>query len=109
MSWKLVFLPEAEKDFKKLSGNERIIVVKALDKIATNPLPTNEGGYGKPLGNKQGNQLSGFFKVKIKNLGIRIVYKLIKVDEEILVVIIGARADDEVYNIAGKRILKHNI
>ena len=71
MNWKLVFLPEAEKDFKCLSGNERIFVAKALNKVLENPLPTNEGGYGKPLGNKQGNNLSGFLKIKLKNLGTR--------------------------------------
>ena len=109
MSFKLVFLPEAEKDFKRLAGNERIIVAKALNKVLENPLPVNEGGYGKPLGNKQGNDLSGFFKIKIKNLGIRIVYKLIKVDGQMLVVVIGARADEEVYNVAKKRAVKHKI
>ena len=66
MNWKLVYLPEAEKDFKGLSGNERIVVAKALNKVLKNPLPVNEGGYGKPLGNKQGNNLSGFLKIKLK-------------------------------------------
>lgn len=109
MKWKLVFLPEAEKDFGNLAGNERIVVAKALNKVLENPLPVNKGGYGKPLGNKQGNNLSGFLKIKIKNLGIRIVYKLVKVNGQMLVVVIGARADDEVYDIAGSRIVKHNI
>ena len=45
MNWKLMFLPEAEKDFKGLSGNERIVVAKALNKVLENPLPVNEGGY----------------------------------------------------------------
>lgn len=109
MNWKLVYLPEAEKDFKNLSGNERIVVAKALKKVLENPLPTNEGGYGKPLGNKQSNNLSGFLKIKLKNLGIRIVYKLIKIDNQMLVVVIGARADDEVYDVAKKRADKHEI
>lgn len=109
MNWKLVFLPEAEKDFKNLSGNERIVVAKALNKVLENPLPVNEGGYGKPLGNKQGNNLSGFLKIKLKNLGIRVVYKLIKIEGQLLIVVIGARADDEVYDVAKKRADKHNI
>lgn len=109
MNWKLVFLPEAEKDFKNLSGNERIVVSKALNKVLENPLPVNEGGYGKPLGNKQGNNLSGFLKIKLKNLGVRVVYKLIKIEGQLLVVVIGARADDEVYDVAKKRADKHNI
>lgn len=109
MNWKLVYLPEAQKDFKELSGNERIVVAKALKKVLENPLPVNEGGYGKPLGNKQGNNLSGFLKIKIKSLGIRVVYKLIKINGQMLVVVIGARADDEVYDIAQKRAQKHEI
>lgn len=109
MNWKLVFLPEAEKDFKNLSGNERIVVSKALNKVLENPLPVNEGGYGKPLGNKQGNNLSGFLKIKLKNLGIRVVYKLIKIEGQLLIVVIGARADDEVYDVAKKRAEKHDI
>ena len=107
MNWKLLYLPEAERDFKELSGNERIVVAKALKKVLGNPLPVNEGGYGKPLGNKQGNNLSGFLKIKLKSLGIRIVYKLMKINGQMLVVVIGARADDEVYDIAKKRAEKH--
>ena len=109
MNWKLVYLPEAEKDFKELSGNERIVVAKALEKVLENPLPVNEGGYGKPLGNKHGNNLSGFLKIKLKSLGIRVVYKLIKIEGQLLVVVIGARADDEVYGMAKTRADKHEI
>lgn len=75
MNWKLVYLPEAVKDLKNLAGNQRLLVVKAIDKVLQNPLPANEGGYGKPLGNKQGNNLAGFLKIKLKNAGIRVVYR----------------------------------
>lgn len=109
MNWKLVYIPEAEKDFKELSGNQRIVVAKALNKVLENPLPVNEGGYGKPLGNNQGNNLSGFLKIKLKSLGIRVVYKLIKINGQMLIVVIGARADDEVYETAKKRAQKHDI
>jgi hypothetical protein len=36
-------------------------------------------------------------------LGIRIVYKIIKADTIMKIVVIAARADDEVYEIAAKR------
>ena len=109
MNWKVVYLPDAEKDFKELSGNQRIVVAKALKKVLENPLPVNEGGYGKPLGNKHGNNLAGFLKIKLKSLGIRVVYKLIKINGQMLVVVIGARADDEVYDVAKNRAQKHEI
>ena len=107
MNWTLKFLPEAAKDLKNLAGNQRIMVAKAIDKVLENPLPTQEGGYGKPLGNKQGNDLSGFLKIKLRNAGIRVVYKLIKTETEMLVVVIGARADEEVYETAKRRAAKH--
>lgn len=109
MNWKLVYLPEAAKDLKNLAGNQRLLVVKALDKVLENPLPVSEGGYGKPLGNKQGNDLAGFLKIKLKSAGIRIVYRLIRTESEMLVVVIGARSDDEVYDTAQHRIKKNNL
>ena len=94
MKWTLKFLPEAAKDLKNLAGNQRIMVAKAIDKVLENPLPENEGGYGKPLGNKNGINLTNFLKIKLKSAGIRVVYKIIKTETEMLVVVIGARADD---------------
>ena len=109
MNWNVMYLPEAEKDLKDLDGSQRILVLKAIKKIQQNPVSQNEGGYGKPLGNKNGNNLSGFLKVKLKSAGLRIVYKTVKVNGMMLVIVIGARADDEVYDIAAKRIRYNNI
>lgn len=109
MNWKLVYLPEAAKDLKNLAGNQRLLVVKALDKVLENPLPVSEGEYGKSLGNKQENDLAGFLKIKLKSAGIRVVYKLIRTESEMLVVVIGARADDEVYDTAQHRIKKNKL
>ena len=50
-----------------------------------------------------------FLKIKLKSAGIRVVYKLIKTETEMLVVVIGARADDEVYDTAQHRAEKHNL
>ena len=33
MSWKLEYLPEAEKDLKDLDGSQRILVLKAIKKV----------------------------------------------------------------------------
>lgn len=109
MNWQVKYLPEAKEDLKSLAGNQRILVAKAIEKVRQNPLPVNEGGYGKPLGNKGNNDLSGFLKIKLRGAGIRVVYKVIKTETEMLIVVIGARADDEVYQIAGKRVKKHEL
>ena len=75
MTGTLKFLPEAQKDLKNLAGNQRLLVGKAIEKVRQNPVSIYEGGYGKPLGNKSGNDLSGLFKIKLRNAGIRVVYK----------------------------------
>lgn len=109
MNWSLKFLPEAQKDFERLAGNQRILVAKALKKVQQNPLSIYEGGYGKPLGNKGGTDLSGLMKIKLRDAGLRIVYKLIRTETEMIVVVIGARADDEVYQIAQARTIKNKL
>ena len=38
MNWKLVFLPEAQKEFEALAGNQRLLVAKALKKVQQNPV-----------------------------------------------------------------------
>jgi mRNA interferase RelE/StbE len=109
MSWELVYLPEAEKDLKSLDGSQRILVQKAIKKVQQNPLPVDENGYGKPLGNQSGSSLSGFLKIKLRAAGLRVVYKLQRTESEMLVIVIGVRADEEVYDIAQKRAVKHEL
>lgn len=109
MSWKIVYLPEAVKDMKSLAGNQQLLVAKALNKVSVNPLPESEGGYGKPLGNHNNSMLAGLLKIKLKSAGLRIVYKLIRTETEMLIIVIGARADDEVYDAAQRRAEKHSL
>lgn len=109
MNWELVFLSEAVRDLKNLDHSQQLLVLKSIKKVQTNPLPTSRGGYGKPLGNKNGNNLSGFLKIKLRDAGIRVVYKLVKTETQMLIIVVGARADNEVYEIAAKRIKKHDL
>lgn len=107
--WELSFLPEAREDLRALDGSQRIRVVKAIAKVQSNPLPSSEGGYGKPLGNKRLSQLSGLMKVKLKSDGIRIVYKLERIEYAMRIVVIGVRSDDAVYREAQKRRESHGL
>lgn len=109
MNWEVKYLPEVEKDFRQLARNQQLLVAKAIRKIKENPLPQAEGGYGKPLGHKRGINLTGFLKVKLRGAGIRIVYKLIRTDTQMLVVVIGMREDEEAYELAQRRVQKHNL
>ena len=107
--WELSFLPEAREDLRALDGSQRIRVVKAIAKVQSNPLPSSEGGYGTPLGNKRLSQLSGLMKVKLKSDGIRIVYKLERIEHAMRIVVIGVRSDDAVYREAQKRRESHGL
>lgn len=109
MNWSVVYLPEAVKDLKKLGRDRQLSVLKAIAKVKTNPLPARECGYGKPLGNKSGNDLTSFLKIKLRDAGIRVVYKLVRTETQMLIVVIGARADDEVYDAAENRKKKHGL
>lgn len=103
MNWQVEYLPEALKDLRELDGSQRLLVRKAIAKVSKNPLSKKDGGLGTPLGNKSGNNLTGFLKIKLLKAGLRIVYKLVQTEDQMLIVVIGARADDEVYEIAAAR------
>ncbi len=109
MNWTVVYLPEAAKDVAVLSRNQQISVKKAIDKVQQNPLPQSEGGYGKPLGNKNGMNLSNLLKIKLRGEGIRVVYKLYCTDEQMLIIVVGVRDDAEVYRTAHQRRIRHEL
>ena len=103
MSWNYKYSSGADEDLSKFNAFQQRQITKAVEKVSKNPLPQNEGGLGKPLGNKQGLNLTGLCKITLKQLGIRIVYELIRTDEFMEIVVIAARADEEVYHIAAQR------
>ena len=104
MSYHVEYTESSEADLKALDGSQQKIVRKAIDKISENPLPKKEGGYGNPLGNRGHNNLAGLCKIKLLKLGIRVVYKLIRERKVMKIIVIAARADNEVYDIATKRL-----
>lgn len=109
MSWEVRYLPEVLDDFRALDGSRRVLAKKAIAKVRTNPLPDTEGGYGKRLGNRDNRQLAGFLKVKLRGAGLRVVYQLVRQKDRMVLIVIGAREDDEVYHIAHQRIQEHNL
>lgn len=101
--WQVEYFKEAVEDLKRLDYSQRLQVLKAIDKVSSNPLPQTEGGYGKPLGNRNNTKLAGYLKIKLKKLGLRVVYKLVRENDVMKVIVISARVDDEVYLMARKR------
>ncbi len=109
MNWKIEFLDAARKDLKRLDHSIQIQVVKGINKVAQNPLSVSEGGYGKPLGNKGGKKLTNLLKIKFRGIGIRVVYKVERTDTLMIIIVISARTDEQVYHEAAKRRDQHDL
>ena len=45
MKWEVKYLPEVLEDLRRLDGSQRILVLKAIEKVRENPLPDTEGVY----------------------------------------------------------------
>ena len=104
MNWKLRYLNEVEDDLQKLDGSQRTRVRKAIKRTLTNPLPRSQGGYGIELGHKGGINLASFLEIKLRSEGLRVIYKLIHKETEMLVIIMS-----KVYNDDQDRITQHRI
>lgn len=106
MAWEIRITEEAKKDYKKIEGSVKKQVLAGIVKVSKAPLPSPDG-YGKPLGNKNGNKLTGFFKIKYRDIGIRVVYTLV-IDRKIMnIVVISQRDDNYCYDMAGKLYEKY--
>lgn len=103
-NWQILYTPEAERDLKSLNRTQQIQVLKAIRKVSDNPLPNSEGGYGKPLGNHISSKLSGYMKIKLLKLGLRVVYGIERKDNIMKIIIISVRDDGTVYKMAYERI-----
>ena len=101
MAYKIAFLPDAEKDFENLAGSLKKQAAKKIDSLADNPF------LGKPLGNKLGIDLTGFYKLYFAKKKYRIVYRLMREHIEVIEIIgIGKRDKAEVYKLIAKRLKK---
>ena len=109
MMWVIEFLEEAEKDMKKLDHSAQVQVLKGIRKVSQNPLSVEEGGYGKPLGNKIGINLTNLMKIKFRDIGIRVVYKIERIEGIMKIIVISARMDEQVYKEAAKRREKYDL
>ena len=103
MSWKIEYIKEAQRDLQKLDAYNRRIILKAIEKTAQRPLPPPDG-IGKPLGNHAAANLSGYYKIKLRDLGYRVVYGLVREGNIMKVIVISIRDDDAVYREAERRI-----
>lgn len=99
MPWKIEFIPEAEKDFAALDGSVRKEIARKMDELAEDP------HLGKPLGNKFGMNLTGFYKLYTGRKKYRIVYRIIAERIEVIEIFgIGKREKEEIYQLVAKRL-----
>ena len=101
MSWRVEWLEEAAKDMRKLGKAEQKQVLKGIAKVSENPLPSSQGGYGKPLRNANRAHLAGLCKIKFRDLGIRVVYKPVLKEGTMVIIVVGVRTDEDDYRPLG--------
>jgi len=102
-SWSVEWMNEAKEDMKKFDHSTAVQIYAGIRKVQQNPLPQNEGGYGKPLGNRNGQNLTGFLKIKFLAIGVRVVYRLVRTKKSMKIVVVSLRSDGEVYQAVAKR------
>lgn len=89
-----------------MEGSIRKQILAGILKVAQAPMPS-PNGYGKPLENKNGNNLTGFFKIKYRGIGIRVVYTLV-IDKLLMnIVVISRRDDNYCYDLVAKLYEKY--
>ena len=103
MTWKIEYIKEAQRDLLQLDPYNRRIILKAIEKTAERPLPPPDG-IGKPLGHHASSNLTGYYKIKLRDLGYRVVYGLVREKEVMKVIVISIRDEEAVYQEAERRI-----
>ncbi len=99
MAFKVELHPKAVRDLDALDGSIRKTVIKKIDALSENPF------LGKPLGNKLGMDLTGFFKLYAARKKYRVVYRILKGRLEVIENIgIGKREKEEIYKLIFKRL-----
>ncbi|MGL4231676.1 MAG: type II toxin-antitoxin system RelE family toxin [Casimicrobium sp.] len=93
MSYELAFLEEALKEWKKLDGNTREIFKAKLEERLSHPRVSSAKLHGHP----------DRYKIKLRSVGYRLVYEVREKVLLVVVVAVGKRERNAVYEQAAKR------
>ncbi len=97
--------PDAIKEYNNLDNSVTVIVNKAIDE-----LETRADEVGKTLGKKHFSNLTGCKEIKLRNAGIRIVFRvtneIIDTLKVVYILAIEQRSKHNVFKIAGGRLDK---
>lgn len=97
--FELLWFDAAKEEYDKLDGSQKIQVNKGLQRIKERGMDA-----GKYLEKKR-YDLSMCREIKMRRLGLRIVFKQSSEGIEIIdVVVVGKRSDDEVFKLAARRL-----
>lgn len=94
MSYKLSFHPKALHEFKQLDKSIAQQLKKKIAQRLENPKVAKD-------------KLSGFddvYKIKLKTAGIRMAYKVEDENITVVVLAVGKRENNKVYNLLHKRV-----
>ena len=101
MVYKIEFIPGAGEDFDALDRSLKKEAAKKIDALSDNPF------LGRPLGNKLGIDLTGFYKLYFYKKKYRIVYRIVEDRVEVVEIVgIGKRDKEEIYRLVAKRLKK---
>ena len=94
MSYELEFMPKALKEWQKLDSSIKEQFKKKLAQRLENPKVPKD-------------RLSGFenvYKIKLKSLGYRLAYEVVDERLVVLVLVVGKRENNAVYDALAKRL-----
>jgi len=96
------FAPAAAKEYEKLDNSVIGIVDAAIDR-----LEERADEIGTPLHNYRDTKLAGCKEVKLRDAGIRIVFKItdqyVHILQVVYILTIESRSDEKVFKIAHER------
>ncbi|MBV9141331.1 MAG: type II toxin-antitoxin system RelE/ParE family toxin [Pseudonocardiales bacterium] len=99
---KVLLTEDAREDLHDLDGAARLVVLKGLKKLQSEPEKR-----GSPLGSKLSGNLTTFRKLVVGDRDYRIVYRVDSDGSAVVVWVIGRRSDEEVYHLALSRLRLH--
>lgn len=97
MTYKLRFTPSAEKDWDSLDNSIKQQLKKVLKKRLENPYIPKDRLRGT---------IVETYKIKLKALGIRLVYTVVESKISLIVISIGKRENNEVYESINQKLLE---
>lgn len=105
--FEIIFAPDAAKEYEKLDNSVISIVDKAIDR-----LEYRADGIGTILHNTKGTKLAGCKEIKLREVGIRIIFKItdqtVNILQVVYILAIDWRSKDQVFKSANMRYKEYN-